>query len=74
MKVKMFNIILINISNIIQCYLQNNNNNDNSSVFANIATFGNVSINWGIINATLTSSLNTIGGNINTLSGNINTI
>ena len=36
------------------------NNNNNSSVYANLATFDNVSINVGITDASLISSLNTI--------------
>ena len=54
--------------------LSTKNKNNNSSVFANTATFDNVSINGGITNASLTSSLNKISRTINTISGKISTI
>ena len=54
--------------------LSTKNNNNNSSIYANTATFDNVSINGSITNASLTSSLNTISSSINNINSSINTI
>ena len=48
--------------------------NNNSLVYANTATFDNVSINESITNDSLTTNIYTISGNINTINGNVNTI
>ena len=54
--------------------LSTNNTNYNSLVYANSATFNNISIKGFITNDSLTNSLTTISGNIINFNSSINTI
>ena len=54
--------------------LSTKNYNNNSSIYANTATFDNISINAVITNDSLTTSINTISSNINTISGSLNNL
>ena len=48
--------------------------NNNSSLYANSATFDNISINGVITNNSLTTNINTISENINTIRGSLNNL